>query len=362
MNFLLECDYIIEIGMLEFQNEMASFSDYSLCTGYLTEATTSSDNKKKNILVRAFDSIIRMFTKLGEKIQSLFSGREATAIDNAVNNLKNLNQGKNVLSQKREFKVFKKTKKLDSETAERLLRAKSTDEIERIMKSYRKQRNATIKIVSVAIGAVAAISTAKYISHINSEIKDLTDRTERYKKSIVTFANKLEAERYKTSKAEEKHRKATNHIRTTSKTIKAQKELINYKDTVIKRQEQTINNLNNNITEITNNFQKKLSEALSEVSKNQAQTIKEEATQQKNFYSYIMKLSKASVKNKDFNYDSPTANDISKMGMKEATAAMNKLRQLRMSIKNNNGKLSTYKQMSNTMRLLEERIRVLRNI
>ena len=335
------CNNIIETGMLEFQNEMASFSDYSLYTSYLIEATASNDNKKKNILVRAFDAIIRMFTKLGEKIQSLFSGREATAIDNAVSNLKKLNQGKNALSQKREFKVFKNTKKLDNETAERLLRAKSTDEIERIMKSYRKQRNATIKIVSVAIGTVAAISTAKYISHIRNEIKDVTNRTERYKKSIVTLTNKLDFERYKSSKAEEKHKKATNHIRNSSNTMKAQKELLNYKDTVIKRQEQTISNLNANITEITNDFQKKLSEALSEVSKNQAQTIK-------------------GVKNQDFNYDIPTANDISKMGMKEATAAMNKLRQIRTSIKNNNGKLSTYKQMGNTMRLLEERIKALR--
>ena len=354
------CNNIIETGMLEFQNEMASFSDYSLYTGYLTEATASSDNKKKNILVRAFDAIIRMFTKLGEKIQSLFSGREATAIDNAVSNLKKSNQGKNALSKKREFKVFKNTKKLDSETAERLLKAKSTDEIERIMKSYRKQRNATIKIVSVAIGAVAAISTAKYISHINSEIKDVTNRAERYKKTIATLTKKLDFERYKSSKAEEKHKKATNHIRNASNIMKAQKEFLNYKDTVIKRQEQTISNLNANITEISNDFQKKLSEALGEVSKNQAQTIKEEATQQKNFYSYVMKLSKASVKNKDFDYDIPTASDISKMGMTEVSAAMNKLKQLRTSIKNNNGKISTYTQMGDTMKLLEERIKALR--
>ena len=40
------CDDIIEIGMLEFYNEMATYNDYLVYESYFSEAS-DTDNKKK---------------------------------------------------------------------------------------------------------------------------------------------------------------------------------------------------------------------------------------------------------------------------------------------------------------------------
>ena len=346
------CNNIIEIGMLEFQNEMASFSDYSLYTSYLTEATASNYNKKKNILSRAFDTIIRMFNKLAEKIQSFFNGGKSKDVDDAINNLKKTSDGKAMLSKKREFKVFKNTKKLDSETAKRLMKAKSLDEIERIMSSYRKQRNSTIKVVSIAIGSVAAISAMKYVLLLKDEIRKAIDNAETYKKLFNDSAvvevdleeknyNLRRYGEYMLNKSEDRHKKATEHIKNMKKTLD------------IRNKE--VESLYIKLDELS----KKKAEAFSEVSKNQAHTITEEAKQQINIYNYIMKVSNADINNKDYRNVFTNIGDIQNMSLKEATATMNKLKKLRSNLQGNTDKMVEHAQLNAMLLSIENHIRKL---
>ena len=63
------------------------------------------------------------------------------------------------------------------------MHAKSVDEIERIMKFYRKRRNSTVKKVFLAIGVAATISVANYITEIKTNIADLEMREEILRKA-----------------------------------------------------------------------------------------------------------------------------------------------------------------------------------
>ena len=218
------CDNIIEIGMLEVSNEMATFADYSIYESYFTEASESSGSKKKNIIVRAFEALINMFTKLGEKIASLFKGDKGTYIENAVNNLKTTSEGKAKLSKKINFTSFTNTKKFDKETADRLMAAKSTEEIERIMTSYRKQRNTKLKVAAVAIGTVATVFISRHMKGLKSEIDTTSKQLKKYQDSLASLTRKHES---MMSRNKEKSRRAGEHIKNLKQTVSKQQHTMN---------------------------------------------------------------------------------------------------------------------------------------
>ena len=321
------CNNIIEIGVLEVQNEMASFIDYSNYMSYICESTNTTDNNKKNIIKRAFDAIKRMIDKLIEKIQSLFKGNNTSSIDKAINNLKKTDKGKAALSQKREFKVFKNTEKFDKETAQRLMKAKSVDEIERIMSSYRKQRNSTIKVVSIAIGSVATITAAAYIARLKRLNNDINKILRRTTQSILGYQNEAI---YNEEKANRYKKDYNNLKKTSDERIKTLNKKLHDTETKLSKTEiELINTRNNLIDKLydsnrrlgTISFDKKILErdyerlskrnmenksiinklvkSLCEIYTNQAKTIAEDANQQYKFYNSIMKISDTRVVDED---------------------------------------------------------------
>ena len=129
--------------------------------------------KRKNIIARAFGAIINIFTKLGEKISSLFTKDRTQEVETTIDELKQTNEGKDTISKKIKFKSFKDARKVYDETIERLLKATRPGEVNYILDDYRKRRSGAVKIAAVTLGAEALIKVGINIKAFKNRIHNL---------------------------------------------------------------------------------------------------------------------------------------------------------------------------------------------
>jgi hypothetical protein len=229
MNILHIAELETEVGYMELADMLSnSFAKEEII--FLEDGNSVN---KGNFITRAIAKVKQIGENLKKRITEFFMGKKlknkADAIDKAVENNPELK------NKKVQVLDTKDRDKLTMDTVNKVDKAKTSDEVTKIMEDYKRKRNKIIAAASVSVLTVVAFS-AYIVRGKNKEIQKANQNT-------ATVVNKLEKTKHEYDTIEstsvkddsnEKIRSLQNElIGEKENNVKLQKELNQYKSNAV---------------------------------------------------------------------------------------------------------------------------------